>query len=301
MSKILITGSEGVIGRELKQKLSEHALLCIDKKPGDNHLSLDLSQDYYAKLQEIRLFQPEYVFHLAASFERTEETPDFYEKNLRDNMLASLILNREVSHLDSVRCFVFASSYLIYDNALYMNKDKVTYLSEDMLVKPRNLCGMAKLYNEYELDFIQSHLKSSIFVNNFMRLVKARIFRVYGKDSQDIVSRSIKWTKIGEPITLWNQNNRFDYIHARDVAEGLKRLAFSSANGVYNVGSGVDRSIEDVMRIIGAKIRQATDPKLIGLPHEQSVADMTKTKVITNWVPEITLEQGIEELMAYYA
>lgn len=301
MAKILLTGSEGVIAKELKAKLDGHQLLCIDKKPGDNHICLDLSQDYFAKLKEITLFEPEIIFHLAASFERTEETPDFYERNLHDNMLASLILNRELTKMASVKCFVFASSYLTYDQSLYLNRDVPMPLNEGMVVKPRNLCGMSKLYTEYELNFIKTHILNGDWGRQKMRLVNARIFRVYGHDSQDIVSRSIRWTKVGVPITVWRPDNSFDYIHARDVAEGLKRLAFSEADGVYNLGTGRSTTIEKLMTLIGAKVVMTTpDHKYHNLPHEQSLADMEKFHKVTGWVPQITIEKGVEDLRAYY-
>ena len=61
--------------------------------------------------------------------------------------------------------------------------------------------------------------------------VSARIFRVYGRGSRDVVSRWIRsLTQAPDlPLTVFRKEGRFDYVYAGDVAEGLLRLGASDA------------------------------------------------------------------------
>ena len=59
-------------------------------------------------------------------------------------------------------------------------------LAETDPVRPRNLCGGAKLMHEKELDFLDQ------FPGTPFTSVSARIFRVYGRGSKDVVSRWVR-------------------------------------------------------------------------------------------------------------
>ena len=120
-------------------------------------------------------------------------------------------------------------------------------LKENDRVSPRNVCGAAKYYTERELDFLCGHNKPG------MRAVSARIFRVYGCGSRDVVSRWVRSAIANETIELYNEENRFDYIYAGDVAEGLLQLTLSpSAQGVVNLGSGNARQVSELAAGVGA-------------------------------------------------
>ncbi len=281
---ILVTGSSGRIGGYLVKLLKNHNLMLIDKKTG-----FDLSKE---PMDEIRDFEPEIIFHLAASFERTDETPEFHKVNLNDNMMASLRLNQAIAKMSKIKKVVFASSYLTYSPDLYLSSYP-HYIDEPILerdeVCPRNLCGAAKLYEEQELNYIQRNIHKD------MKVVHARIFRVYGENGQEFISRCAEWGKSGIPVDIWKPENRFDFIHAEDVAQALYHLAFSDADGVYNVGSGKSHSIQEVVDAIGCNVRKVPAPD--GELYENSCADISKINGIW-WKPRISFEDGIKRVLA---
>lgn len=131
--------------------------------------------------------------------------------------------------------------------------------------------------------------------------MSARIFRVYGRGSRDVISRWVRAGLKDEPIEVYGRNNRFDYIFADDVAEGLIRLAESeAAQGVINLGSGVARSIADVVAILqielpGLQVQDRRSDDMV----EASCADMTLFQQITGWLPNTSLEEGIKQIIAY--
>ena len=273
--KILITGSSGNIGKELVKKLNGHELHLWDIKDGFDIAEAPLSQT-------INMVKPEIVYHLAATFERTKETPEAFGHIWNNDTLASHRLIEAVVNCDSVKTFVFASSYLIYE-LQYMSK-----LKEDFPIMPRNLCGYSKLYTEKELNFVSTYLKPGL------KVINARIFRVYGPGGKEVISRWCKYKQYGAKADVFNKENSFDFIHSRDVAEGLLRLSECEA-GTYNLGTGVSHSIEEVLKLIDIPYSEL-EPDL---EYENSCADITKLEKETGWKPEIGLADGIKEVLDF--
>ena len=304
-TRVLVTGSAGVIGRELLAELSRRGanVLSIDRLPlpmtepaGVTHVRLDLAD---ADLGLARSFGPEMMFHLAAAFERSQETPEFFTPNWHDNMIVSHRLAELAGAESSMRRVVFASSYLIYDPALYLSDAPrvAVALREDDRVAPRNVCGAAKFYAERELDFVREARKAPL------ETVAARIYRVYGRGSRDVVSRWVRAALAGEAVEVYNPENRFDYVFAGDVAEALVRLAESDVtSGIVNVGTGRGRSVAELIDAIAGRLPgimrgrrdQGTTERF-----ESSCADTTRLRAATGWAPPTSIEDGVAKIVEY--
>ena len=294
--KILLTGSSGVIGKELEKLLSDHEVLMIDKVVSDHTLHSPNHHFVQCRIgeqscPEIGKFDPEVIFHLAASFERTKESADFYEQNWIDNMEC---FHYVASHTRP-KIFVFASSYLVYDiEAIDPEEFKYMGLPETCPINPRNMCGIYKLYAEKELEFIQKN------INTKMNIINARIFRSYGKGSRDIVSRWIRSAIKKEPINIYNIANSFDYVYAGDVAKALYLLSHTNKSATVNIGTGNRTSIRTVSSIICNKFNiPYPETTAIKSDIEDTVAVVEKLKNLVNWIPDTTIEQGIDKIIEY--
>jgi len=297
--KVLVTGSAGVIGKELLKRLTSKGaqILSIDIKPlsefnSIKHIQADLSASIP---KECIVFEPEIIFHLAATFERTVETAGYWKINFDNNVFASHKLLESMDANKALKLFVFASSYLTYDPKLYLDTSKLCYLKEIDPIAPRNLVGLAKYFTERELQFIEEMDKS-------FQVVSARIFRVYGYGSREIISRWIRTALKGEPIDVWGRQNHFDYIWAEDVAENLIRLAETDVknNSIINLGSGVAHSIDEVVNILKKEIHDLKVKEIpTNSPVELSCADMNLFKELTGWLPQTSLEEGIHKIIEY--
>jgi nucleoside-diphosphate-sugar epimerase len=298
---VIVTGSAGVIGREVLRRLATAAasVLSIDREPltqmnweKTKHLRLNLDRD---NLTRIRAFKPQVVVHLAASFERSIEAPGFWDVSWRDDVVASHRFIEAIKDLQSLETFVFASTYLIYSPILYMfstPRDVATHLKEDDAIEPRNLCGAAKYYTERELHFVKT------VINPALRVVNARIYRVYGQRSRDIISRWMRAGRRGERIDVYNSQNRFDFVYAGDVAEALVRLAnTATANGPVNVGTGEAVAIADVLETMKslALLRESgIVDHGVRESFEASCADTRRLEQMTGWKPSTTIAEGIQ-------
>jgi nucleoside-diphosphate-sugar epimerase len=302
--RVLVTGGAGVIARELLERLSVAGaeVLSVDRLPlpsaapaGVDHLEADLA---VADLGPIERFGPRYLFHLAATFERSAESPEFWAQNWSDNVVATHRL-AELAGGGRTEAFVFASSYLVYDPAQYSTRAVPTAavaLAEDARLGSRNLCGAAKLYGESEVRFVRD-VQAAGF-----RAVFPRIFRVYGRGSRDVVSRWVRASLAGEAVEVYHPENRFDYIFSGDVAEGLVRMATSPrASGVINLGSGTARPVSAVIdaieRATGRPLGARTED--VDEPFEASSADVHRLRSTLDWTPPTSLEAGVGWLVEY--
>jgi nucleoside-diphosphate-sugar epimerase len=297
--RVLVTGSSGVIGRVLVRRLVEFSskILAVDivsePRPatGVQYFTHDLAK---GTPQSVVDFVPEVVFHLAATFERTVESPGYWKTVFENDVLASHRLLEAAERMKSLEVFAFASSYLNYDPTLYLDVAEIRSLNEADRLLPRNMVGLSKYYVDRELDFLRNTGAS-------YRTVSARIFRVYGRGSRDVISRWVRAGLGGEVLLAFGLKSRFDYIYADDVAEGLARLAeVESASGEVNLGSGTSRSIAEVLEILRSQIpRIKVEVGAEQSPVESSGADMTRFQQWTGWLPPTTLEDGIGNIVKF--
>ena len=293
--RVLVTGSSGVIGKPLINLLLKAGadILSVDKKGNMlpvNHVLTDLAVEIPWIIYN---FKPQVVFHLAATFERTIETAGYWRTSFENNVLLSHRLLQTLVDAKSVETFVFASSYLVYDPYQYLDMPYTCYLKETDNIRPRNLVGVAKYLFEQELDFIDN-------IEHQFRTISARIYRVYGRESRDVISRWIRSALAGETIEVFGKDNEFDFIFADDVAEGLFRLAASKWKGVTNLGSGVPSSIHQVLEVLKAAFPDIQIQHLDNeYQRESSVADMYLLRHTTGQTSHTTLEEGIKNIIEY--
>ena len=207
--RVIVTGSTGVIGRGLVEKLLKRGAIvrCFDIAPQPKKFfeKVEYCQRDLISLNSIEFtnFKPEIIFHLAATFERTEENQEFWEENFKNNVILSHKVIDGAKNCENLKKFIFASSYLIYSPNLYLYPELQTIprkLKETDWVNPRNLCGAAKYYTEKELEFINKIFDS--FIN-----ISARIYRVYGFNSRDIISQWVRMALNRVELMVFQKEN----------------------------------------------------------------------------------------------
>jgi len=299
--RVAVSGGAGVIGTTLVDRLHRQGarVWVGDLKPRPVSFAPDVIYRWgdlnFLTAPELAAFDPQVFIHLAATFERSVETPEFWSENYRHNVCLS---NHLVSLLEgtAVDRVVFASSYLIYDPRLYLfskPQEVPRSLNEGDPVYPRNLCGAAKFFHEHELQF-QARATPG------RRFSMARIFRGYGRGSRDVISRWTRDLLQDRPIDVFRTEGMFDFTYADDTAEALIRLAAARHEGIVNVGSGRARKVADVLAVLrqhfpGMQAREAESD----IAFEASQADISLLVEITGWRPGFTLESAIPQIIDY--
>jgi len=293
-----------VIGTALIPKLVErgYQVLAGDLKPLPINFPAEvqyLHQDLNdLDKGQIADFSPEAFIHLAAAFERSEESPEFWDISYRHNLRLSHHLVGVLRSTGTLKRIVNASSYLVYDPSLYMSNgpdQAPVELSERSRISPRNLIGSSKYFHELELEFISRTTETPI------EITSARIFRGYGCGGRDVISRWVRMALAGNPIEVFGEKGAFDYVFAEDSAEGLLRiLDAKDLAGVVNLGGGEARRVGDIVEILRGffpdlQVAKGTEFEKL----ESSVADVTRLANSLQWRPEHSLEDGIAKIVSY--
>jgi UDP-glucuronate decarboxylase len=136
-----------------------------------------------------------------------------------------------------------------------------------------------------------------------------RIFNTYGprmhpRDGR-VVSNFIIQALCGEPITLYgdgDQTRSFCYVD--DLVEGLVRMMDQDTEiGPINLGNPVEFTIrelaEQVLRLTDSKSRIEFRPLPADDPTRRQ-PDITKARNTLDWEPQVALEDGLKETIAYF-
>jgi len=300
--KIFISGAAGVIGRQLVKIASDkgHEIFAGDLKPRPTEFPSDIhywqGDLNHLTVTELEKFNPSIYIHLAATFERSIESENFYFDNFENNVKLSHHLLTISNQLKTVKRRIFASSYLVYNPKLYLFDEptpKSVGLSENDETDPRNLIGSAKYFHEKEMAFFDRLKKQNSNLN-------VRIYRGYGLNSRDVISRWVRMLLQGEELEVFNSEGKFDFIYCKDSAEGLYRLALSDVTGIINLGSGRSRSIQEVIDVLK---KHFPDMKLKSITsdtgYESSEANISLLQENIGWKPIYDLETAIPEIIYY--
>lgn len=138
-----------------------------------------------------------------------------------------------------------------------------------------------------------------------VKTVCLRYFNVYGpRQTTDadgpyatVVGIFLGQREKNKPMTMVpDGTQRRDYTHVRDVARA-NLLAMSSeqvgAGEIINIGTGTNYSVLEVTQLIGG-------PSILIEPRQgevqETLADNRRAKEFLGWEPQISFEEGIEEL-----
>lgn len=172
--------------------------------------------------------------------------------------------------------------------------DKTGSINEDAALKPINLYGISK-------SFIENFLNANYYENGMHNCV-IRVANPYGgyqlaEKQQGLIPIVLRNLITDKDLKLWARKNTIrDYIYIDDFLHGLEILIKNSIdNGVYNLGSGVGHSINDIIEISEKKVNKKLN--VIYVEHnnaqiESNILDIDKIKKL-GYRNLITLEEGI--------
>jgi dTDP-glucose 4,6-dehydratase len=196
--------------------------------------------------------------------------------------------------------FLLASTSEVYGDP------KVSPQSEDYWgnvnpTGPRGVYDEAKRYAEaMTLAYHRAH-------NLDTRIV--RIFNTYGPrnalDDGRVVPNFIGQAVRGEPLTIHGDGSQTrSFCYVSDLVEGIARLLASNEVMPVNIGNPNEISIltfaEKINALTGNKAGIVFRPRPVDDP-SQRCPDITRAKRILGWEPKVSLDEGMEKTIAYFA
>lgn len=178
------------------------------------------------------------------------------------------------------------------------------YGVSSQILTPASACfpttpfAAAKLSSMHQCSFRCSQLG--------LRFVWARVFSVYGPYDRktSLITSTINSLIAKQPVAFTKAENNWDFLHVSDAAAAIYLLAARySANGIYNVASGICRPLHEFIEIICSHFGLEGSHFMGLVEHSSSAvslnADVSSLVNEFNWSPIVDFNSGIKSLIDF--
>lgn len=237
--KILITGSNGLLGNllfeKLKNKYQVFGTTQLNETKSKIKCDIRIKEHISKTIKKIK---PDIIIHLAGitgNFECEKNPHNSLQTNVMGTYyILDLIKNKKIK-------LIFASSREVYGNS----KIKV---DENNQLKPININGITKMLSENLI--LNFHLSYKIPFNIL------RFSNFYGENNEKRgISKMLRDSIIGGKITIFGGNQKIDLIHFDDAVNGIIKTIEYNKNGIFNIGSGKSITLLSLIKILEKELK----------------------------------------------
>jgi ADP-L-glycero-D-manno-heptose 6-epimerase len=310
---ILITGGAGFIGSNLvkyiQEKFPQSFIYVFDKFqsedrfPSGNHLALGSFKNLIGfkgnvisgdinntdDLELLENINWDLIFHQAAISDTTVLNQSLVIKT-NTNTLRHFILLAEKCNAK----LIYASSAGVYGNTEAPNCIGAGEI-------PENVYGFSKLMMD---NLTRTYLSNSPKIE----IVGLRYFNVYGngefnkgKTSSMILQLGLQILNGSNPKLFKYGDQKRDFVFIDDVIQA-NILSINADSGIYNVGSGVARTFNDIIENLKKQLGVEFEVEYIDNPftfyQNNTQADISLTTEKLGYKPAFLLESGIEKYIS---
>lgn len=302
--RVLITGGLGFIGSNLAKYLLQkgYQITVLDNLMlGKRENVSDIKDEIKIIIGDVRNSKDlgktkdiDYIVHLASS----SASPMFWD-NLRgsvSNNIDGYLSVLEYAKKNKVKRVLYATTSSIYGN------NKIPLCEDDKVIPP-NFYSVTKLAMEHF-----SQVYSRLYG---LGCIGFRFMSVYGLNEAskgkfaNLASQFLWQMKKGQrPIIYGDGRQRRDFTYVLDVARAielgiLSKKKFGSV--VFNVGSGKDYSLAELVDIINKILKTTIKARFVKNPMKENyiytqLADLTKIEKELGYKPKFGLEKGLRKL-----
>jgi dTDP-glucose 4,6-dehydratase len=305
MSRIVITGAAGFIGSHLAESLVDrgHSVIGID-----NLLTGDLANIEHLANRDFLFIKHDvtnYV-HVGGAVDcvlhwASPASPiDYLELPIPTLKVGALGTHKALGLAKAKGArFVLASTSEVYGDPLE-HPQRESYWGNVNPIGPRGVYDEAKRFAEaITVAYHRYHGLDTKIV---------RIFNTYGPRMRIHDGRAvptfIAQALRGEDVTVFGSGTQTrSFCYVTDLVDGILRLMDSDVNEPVNIGNPHEMTIADIaetiIRMTGSKSRVVyralpTDDPKVRQP------DITRARTLLGWEPQVTLEDGLRETIAYF-
>lgn len=303
--KCLVTGGAGFIGSHIVDKLLEldNEVVVIDNfssgkdenlSQHKNNKNLKVYNKSICDDDIDKLFQNvAIVFHLAA-IPRVQYSINYPKKTNQANITGTLNV-LEACKKTGVEKFVYSASSSAYGDQTELP------LVETMNPNPMSPYALQKLVGEH-----YSKLYNLLYG---IKTISLRYFNVYGprQDPEEgyacLIPKSINLVFQNKSPEIYGDGEQTrDFTYIKDVVEASILAADTSNERVFgqvlNIGSGCKISVNQVVESIIGKKSIKPEYKSPVVEPRDTLADISKAKILLKWEPKYSFEQGIKETIS---
>lgn len=301
--KVLVTGGAGFIGSAVANRLVAlgHEAVVVDDLssgcPSDVPRQVAFYQadvrDGGALDDVLRRERPQVVSHHAAQVSVRESAAD-PARDASVNVLGLLNLLQACAR-HGVERFVFASS----GGAIYGEQEKFP-ADEDHPLRPVSPYGITKLASEHYLRCFQTM--------HGLPFLALRYANVYGppqchRGESGVVALFAERLLRSESVRINGDGYQTrDFVYLDDVVDANVLAVMSSRQGIFNVGTGIETSVNGLFarlqRLTGNFVNPEYAPAMTG-EQRRSVLDADRIARELGWKPRTSLADGLARTVAH--
>ncbi|NUM25743.1 MAG: NAD-dependent epimerase/dehydratase family protein [Candidatus Buchananbacteria bacterium] len=302
--KLLVTGGAGFIGSSVVDALIEkgHDVVVVDDLSTGEKKNINPKAKFYKldigdekKIEKVfKAEKPQAVFHLAAQIDVRKSVADPVG-DAHKNIIAGLTL-LESCRKHQVAKVIFSST----GGAIYGDTESRP-TAENHPESPVSPYGIAKLTLEKYLYFYHYAYGLSYVV--------LRYANVYGprqnaRGEAGVVAIFCDRLLAGQPPVINGDGRQTrDYVYVSDVVEANVLALAADKVGIYNVGTGVETSVNDLALHLKNIFRFDKDfnygPPKTG-EQQHSAIDFSKISKDFGWKPKVALIEGLMSTVNWF-
>jgi UDP-glucose 4-epimerase len=259
--RVLVTGGAGFIGSHLTDAFlarGDEVTVADDLSAGrpgrlDHRVSLHKLSigDAAALAALVTQTRPELICHLAAQID-VRVSVDAPAQDAQINVVGTVNVLEAARRVDAR--VLFASS----GGALY-GRDAPVPSGEDVPPRPESPYGIAKYCAE---QYIGLYNRLHRTRHPIMRLANVYGPRQDPSGEAAVIPIFCRAVATGQPPTIYGDGTQTrDYVYVGDVVRGFLAAAADSRAGTWNIGTGTEVSVLDLMKIITAGASQVVRPR----------------------------------------
>jgi len=301
--RVLVTGGAGFIGSNLANHLAAHNdVVAVDDCYLGTPENLTDDVEFVEKtvLDDDLPTDVDVVFHIAAlsSYAMHEDDPT---RGARVNV-EGFVNTVDQARQDGCDTVVYASTSSIYG-------DRTEPSPEDMPVEVNTGYEASKLAREQYGEYFYNHYGLSMAGMRFFSVYQGMEEGAEGHKGEyaNLIAQFADDIANGRRPEIWGDGTQTrDFTHVDDIVRGLELAAEHELNGIYNLGTGEQYSLEYLVEALNAELGTDVDPVYEENPIPESVyvhdtmADPSKMTEATGWEPRISFEDGLERVCSQY-